>query len=175
MTVWIVIIISGLMTNIHDPLTVVVPCLSAGPCGLVSGLFQSVSAHHNQSQFHPRAETVLRSQHHDDDDVSSIFGAQSQAPGAGDGARTRARREMRPGVWSADHGAHHDINTSAPAAQRESRALPGYISNCDMAPPSGSNGILWQRMKDRNTEGLEVIITSIPARGKDTICLETAR
>ena len=123
----------------------------------------------------PRAETVLRSQHHDDDDVSSIFGARSQAPGAGDGARTRARREMRPGVWSADHGAHHDINTSAPAAQRESRALPGYISNCDMAPPSGSNGILWQRMKDRNTEGLEVIITSIPARGKDTICLETAR
>ena len=51
MTVRIVIIISGLMTNIHDPLTVVVPCLSAGPCGLVSGLFQSVSAHHNQSQF----------------------------------------------------------------------------------------------------------------------------
>ena len=123
----------------------------------------------------PRAETVLRSQHHDDDDVSSIFGARSQAPGAGDGARTRARREMRPGVWSADHGAHHDINTSAPAALRESRALPGYISNCDMAPPSGSNGILRQRMKDRNTEGLEVIITSIPARGKDTICLETAR
>ena len=123
----------------------------------------------------PRAETVLRSQHHDDDDVSSIFGARSQAPGAGDGARTRARREMRPGVWSADHGAHHDINTSAPAALRESRALPGYISNCDMAPPSGSNGILLLRMKDRNTEGLEVIITSIPARGKDTICLETAR
>ena len=123
----------------------------------------------------PRAENVLRSQHHDDDDVSSIFGARSQAPGAGDGARTRARREMRPGVWSADHGAHHDINTSAPAAQRESRALPGYISNCDMAPPSGSNGILRQRKKDRNTEGLEVIITSIPARGKDTICLETAR
>ena len=59
MTVWIVIIISGLMTNIHDPLTVVVPCLSAGPCGLVSGLFQSVSAHHNQSQFHPRAKTEI--------------------------------------------------------------------------------------------------------------------
>ena len=122
-----------------------------------------------------RERRLLRSQHHDDDDVSSIFGARSQAPGAGDGARTRARREMRPGVWSADHGAHHDINTSAPAALRESRALPGYISNCDMAPPSGSNGILRQRMRDGNTEGLEVIITSIPARGKDTICLETAR
>ena len=37
MTVWIVIIIRGLMTNIHDPLVVVVPCLSAGPAVLSRG------------------------------------------------------------------------------------------------------------------------------------------
>ena len=66
MTVWIVIIISGLMTNIHDPLMVVVPCLSAGPCGLVSGLFQSVQL----TTTNPRYDTA-----HDDDDVSSLFGA----------------------------------------------------------------------------------------------------
>ena len=171
MTVWIVIIISGLMTNIHDPLTVVVPCLSAGPCGLVSGLFQSVSAHHNQSQFQYESGDcsdlntmmMMMSVRYLGHRAKPLELVMELAPG------------MRPGVWSADHGAHHDINTSAPAAQRESRALPGYISNCDMAPPSDSNGILRQRMRDRNTEGLEVIITSIPARGKDTICLETAR
>ena len=171
MTVWIVIIISGLMTNIHEPLTVVVPCLSAGPCGLVSGLFQSVSAHHNQSQFQYESGDcsdlntmmMMMSVRYLGHRAKPLELVMELAPG------------MRPGVWSADHGAHHDINTSAPAAQRESRALPGYISNCDMAPPSDSNGILRQRMRDRNTEGLEVIITSIPARGKDTICLETAR
>ena len=71
MTVWSVIIISGLMTNIHDPLMVVVPCLSAGPCGLVSGLFQSVQLTTVNLNTNPKCNHA-----HDDGDVSSLFGAQ---------------------------------------------------------------------------------------------------
>ena len=70
MTVWSVITISGLMTNIHDPLMVVVPCLSAGPCGLVSGLFQSVQLTTTNLNTHPRYDHAR-----DDDDVSSLFGS----------------------------------------------------------------------------------------------------
>ena len=58
------------MTNIHDPLMVVVPCLSAGPCGLVSGLFQSVQLTTTNLNTNPRYDPA-----HDDDDVSSLFGA----------------------------------------------------------------------------------------------------
>ena len=71
MTVWSVIIISGLMTNIHDPLMVVVPCLSAGPCGLVSGLFQSVQLTTVNLNTNPKYNHA-----HGDGDVSSLFGAQ---------------------------------------------------------------------------------------------------
>lgn len=78
MTVWIVIIIRGLMTNIHDQLVVVVhvcllplrSCLRVVPISLCSP--QPISTP-------TRERRLLRAQHHDDDDNCSIFGARSQA------------------------------------------------------------------------------------------------
>ena len=110
MTVWIVIIISGLMTNIHDPLMVVVPCLSAGPAVLSLGC--SNQSNSPQPIPTPILDMILLMMM-----MMSVLYLEP-GPGAGDEARTR---EMRPGcvVWRSQG----PINTSATKTQRGSRAL----------------------------------------------------
>ena len=67
------------MTNIHDPLVVVVPCLSAAPAVLSLGCSNQSLLTATNLNTNSRAKADQSSTHDDDDDNCSIFGAWSQA------------------------------------------------------------------------------------------------